>query len=139
MWALVRVVPCDPPGAKRVNPCDESRPHKQVAAVHKPLARYIQCKMTLCKSLEVISWPHTFGSVLVLGRHGQNGVSESAWQQGMKSRLVGKAVQPLQSVSNCHDSRAHGQERLGTTFMISKDEWTVGLVLGWADPKESGT
>ena len=57
----------------------------------------------------------------------------------MKSRLVGKAVQPLQSVSNCHDSRAHGQEQLGTTFMISRDGWAIGLVLGWVDPKESVT
>ena len=30
-----------------------------------------------------------------------------------KSWLMGKDVQPLQSVKNCYNSRAHGHERLG--------------------------
>jgi hypothetical protein len=37
---------------------------------------------------------------------------------------VGKVVQPLQSI-NCHDSRAHGQERHGPFTRL------VGIWFGW--------
>ena len=63
------------------------------------------------KCLEVISWPHTKGSVHVLGRHRQNG-DYSHLETGDEITSHGECVQPLQSV-NCHDSRAHGQERNG--------------------------
>jgi hypothetical protein len=47
---------------------------------------------------------------------------------------VGKVVQPLQSV-NCHDSRAHGQERHGPFTRLVR---TLVGILVWARSSRSG-
>jgi hypothetical protein len=47
---------------------------------------------------------------------------------------VGKVVQPLYS-ANCHDSRAHGHERLGPFKRLVGNSWvgSVGFESNWFD------
>jgi hypothetical protein len=51
----------------------------------------------------------------------------------MKSQLVGKVVQLLQSV-NCHDSRAHDHERHGPFTQLVGFGWVgpVGFESSWS-------